>query len=136
MTETSGRVSGFWALPVALAMSSACQSSPPSPTAAPAKPAAEAPKPADEPTKPVAPASASPAVASSPGAVPSPAAAASPSPSSVAAAPTVAGPIDSIEGRLLTVAINTGPKQVRVPDGVRIEQEARVPSTTSRRGSR
>jgi hypothetical protein len=99
----------------------ACQ---PGPAASPTPAAA---KPAAEPTKPIAPA---PPVAASPATVasaaPSPATAASPSPSPAAAGPpTIAGPIDTINGRTLTVASNTGPKQVLVPESARIEQEGK-----------
>jgi hypothetical protein len=96
-----------------LLVAAACQMAP---AAAPA--ATTAP----QPTQPVAAAvSPSPAAASP---SPSPAAAASPSPSP-AAAPSVSGPIDSIAGRVLTIATNTGPRQVQVPESARIEQEGR-----------
>jgi hypothetical protein len=109
---------------VGLLCLAACQPAPPAaPTSAPAKPAAQA-------TSPAAAAAASPAALVSPS--PSPVAVASPSPSpaalaspspSPAAATSVSGPIDSIAGRELTVATNTGSRQVQVPESARIEQE-------------
>ena len=96
-----------------LLLAAACQTTP-----APSQPATSAP----QPTKPAAAAvSPSPAVAIP---SPSPALAASPSPSP-AAAPSVTGPIDSIAGRVLTIATSTGPRQVQVPEAARIEQEGR-----------
>jgi hypothetical protein len=98
---------------VGLLCLAACQPAPPAaPTSAPAKPAAQA-------TSPAA-AAASPAAIASPS--PSPVVLASPSPSP-AAATSVSGPIDSIAGRVLTVATNTGSRQVQVPESARIEQE-------------
>jgi hypothetical protein len=99
---------------VGLLCLAACQPAPPAaPTSAPAKPAVQA-------TSPAPAAAASPAAVASPS--PSPAAIASPSPSP-AAATSVSGPIDSIAGRVLTVATNTGSRQVQVPESARIEQE-------------
>jgi hypothetical protein len=101
---------------VGLLCLAACQPAPPAaPTSAPAKPATQATSPAA-----VASPSPSPAALASPS--PSPAAIASPSPSPAAAA-SVSGPIDSIAGRVLTVATNTGSRQVQVPESARIEQE-------------
>jgi hypothetical protein len=131
---------------VALAASSAlvlsaCGGAAPTPTAAPkteTKPA-EATKPAAPAASPaaVSPAAASPVA--SPAALASPAAvaaaaspaaasasaspAASPSPAAASANPFVAGDVDAIDGRILTVATNTGVRKVRVADNAVILKE-------------
>jgi hypothetical protein len=89
----------------------ACGGAPPAPTAAPkteAKPTVA--KPAES-----KPAAGSPVAAS-----PSPAAAAaSPSPAA-AVGPVVSGQVDAVDGRILSVATNTGVRRVRVADNAAI----------------
>jgi hypothetical protein len=91
---------------------------PAAPTAAPqteAKPA--------EAAKPTAPAAASPAAAAaSPAASPGASPAASPSPAALG--PTAFGEVDSVDGRMLSVVTNTGPRKVRVADNASILIEA------------
>jgi hypothetical protein len=107
----------------------ACGGTPPASTAAPkteAKPAET--KPAE--TKPAAPAPASPvaaaaspaASAAAPAAAASPAASpgASPSPAAAATNPTVSGDVDAVDGRVVSVATNTGVRKVRVADNASV----------------
>jgi hypothetical protein len=120
----------------------ACSSAPPAPTAAPAKPAEAKPTDAPKPTAPAAASpAASPATAASPAAASaSPAAAsASPAAASAAASPAassaaspaaspaaaagpqvVNGEIDSVDGRVMTVATATGVRKVRAADNATI----------------
>ena len=102
-----------------------CSAPAASPTSAPAKPA-EATKPAASPA--AASPSPSPAGVASPGAAASPPASpaaggASPSPSPAAVA--VTGEVDSVEGRIVSIATNTGLRRVEVPEATPVQQEGR-----------
>jgi hypothetical protein len=119
---TARRALGGALVTTALLVTACGGGAPAAPTTAP-KPA-EAAKPTEAPKPTTAPAAASPAAASPAGAA-SPAAGASPaaSPSPAAVGPNVNGEVDAVNGRVLSVVTNTGPRTVRVADNATIQIE-------------